>query len=40
MPAIDLGLYALTAFIWGTSWLAIKFQLGVVPPDDSIRSSQ
>lgn len=36
MPAIDLGLYALTAFIWGTSWLAIKFQLGVVPPDVSV----
>ena len=23
-------LYVLTVFFWGTSWLAIKFQLGVV----------
>jgi len=36
MPAIDLGLYAMTVFLWGTSWLAIKFQLGVVSPEVSI----
>ncbi len=36
MPATDLGLYALTVLLWGTSWLAIKFQLGVVPLDVSI----
>jgi drug/metabolite transporter (DMT)-like permease len=36
MSARDLGLYALTVVLWGTSWLAIKFQLGVVPPEVSI----
>jgi len=36
MPAVDLGLYALTVFLWGTSWLAIKFQIGTVPLDVSI----
>ena len=36
MPAMDFGLYALTVLLWGTSWLAIKFQLGVVPPEVSI----
>ena len=30
---MDLSLYALTVLIWGTSWLAIKFQLGVVAPE-------
>ncbi len=29
-------LYALTSFIWGSTWLAIKFQLGVVSPEASI----
>lgn len=29
-------LYVLTIMIWGTSWYAIKFQLGVVPVDVSI----
>jgi drug/metabolite transporter (DMT)-like permease len=28
----DLSLYALSVLIWGSTWLAIKFQLGVVPP--------
>jgi len=36
MPAKDLGLYALTVFLWGTSWLAIKFQLGIVPIEVSV----
>lgn len=36
MSAKDLGLYALTVFVWGTSWLAIKFQLGIVPLEVSI----
>lgn len=38
-PAIRLHtavLYAATVFIWGTSWLAIKFQLGPVDPVVSI----
>lgn len=25
-------LYVLTVLIWGSTWLAIEFQLGVVPP--------
>lgn len=29
-------LYAVTVLFWGTSWLAIKFQLGVVAPEISI----
>ena len=29
-------LYLLTVMIWGSTWLAIKFQLGVVSPELSI----
>lgn len=29
-------LYAITVAIWGSTWLAIKFQLGVVAPEASI----
>jgi drug/metabolite transporter (DMT)-like permease len=32
----DLGLYAGTVLIWSTTWLAMKFQLGVVDPQVSI----
>jgi drug/metabolite transporter (DMT)-like permease len=32
----DLALYALSVVIWGSTWLAIKFQLGVVPPAVSV----
>jgi drug/metabolite transporter (DMT)-like permease len=28
--------YAVTCLIWGSTWLAITFQLGVVPPEASI----
>ena len=28
----NLALYALTVFIWGSTWLGIKFQLGYVDP--------
>lgn len=28
--------YVITVLIWGSTWLAIKFQLGVVPPELSI----
>jgi drug/metabolite transporter (DMT)-like permease len=31
-----LGLYTVTVLIWGTTWLGIKFQLGVVPPTISV----
>jgi len=33
---MDLLLYALTVLLWGTSWIGIKYQLGVVPPDVSV----
>lgn len=29
-------LYLATVFIWGSSWFAIKFQLGIVPPELSV----
>jgi drug/metabolite transporter (DMT)-like permease len=32
----DLGLYACSVLIWGSTWLVIKFQLGVVPPAVSV----
>ncbi len=32
----DLALYACSVLIWGSTWLAIKFQLGVVPPAVSV----
>jgi len=31
-----LGLYLVAVLIWGSTWLAIKFQLGVVPPMVSV----
>jgi len=33
---IDLGLYAATIFAWSTSWLALKWQVGVVDPQVSL----
>jgi len=32
----DLALYAVSVLIWGSTWLAIKFQLGVVPAAVSV----
>jgi len=32
----DFNLYAVAVLIWGSTWLAIKFQLGVVPPAVSV----
>jgi len=32
----NLALYACTVVIWGSTWLAIKFQLGAVPPMASV----
>ena len=29
-------LYILVVLIWGSAWLAVKFQLGVVPPEISV----
>jgi drug/metabolite transporter (DMT)-like permease len=31
-----LNLYALSTLIWGSTWLAITFQLGIVPPAVSV----
>jgi len=37
MPPMSNGLlYLLTIGIWGSTWLAIEFQLGVVPPEVSV----
>lgn len=33
---INLLLYAIVVLVWGSSWLAIKYQLGVVPPEVSV----
>ena len=33
---LNLTLYVVTVISWGASWLAIKFQLGVVAPEASI----
>ena len=30
------SLYLTTVLIWGSTWLAIKFQLGVVAPEVSL----
>jgi len=32
----NLGLYVAAVLIWGTTWLAITFQLGPVPPEVSV----
>src|SRR6202044_3356602 len=32
----NLGLYAAAVLIWGSTWLVIKFQLGVVSPVVSV----
>ena len=32
----DWLLFLVPSFIWGTTWYAIKFQLGVVPPEASV----
>jgi drug/metabolite transporter (DMT)-like permease len=34
--ASDLLLFIVPSFIWGTTWLVIKFQLGVVAPEASV----
>lgn len=33
---VSLGLYAVTVFSWGFSWIAVKAQLGFVPPEVSV----
>jgi drug/metabolite transporter (DMT)-like permease len=34
--ALNYGLYALIVFLWGTSWIALHLQLGVVAPEVSL----
>jgi len=36
MPDKTLPLYAITVMIWGSTWYAIKLQLGVVAPEVSV----
>ncbi|GAB5470253.1 MAG: DMT family transporter [Rhodospirillales bacterium] len=36
VAGLDLGLYAVTVFVWGTSWIALKLQVGVVAPEVSL----
>jgi len=36
MPHNTLPLYAITVLIWGSTWYAIKLQLGVVAPEVSV----
>src|SRR5262245_38823891 len=33
---LDYGLYAAVVFLWGTSWIALHMQLGVIPPEISV----
>lgn len=35
LGAVDLALFATVVFVWGTSWLPLKLQLGVVAPEVS-----
>ena len=34
--SMNPSLYALTVLLWGTSWIAVKFQLGSVAPEVSV----
>lgn len=36
LSATDYGLYAATVFAWGFSWIAIKGQIGSIPPEVSV----
>jgi drug/metabolite transporter (DMT)-like permease len=36
LPVSNLALYTVAVLIWGSTWLVIKFQLGVVPPVVSV----
>lgn len=36
MTAYDYLLYAITVIAWSTSWIALKFQIGVVAPEVSL----
>lgn len=34
--AADYGLYAATVLLWGTTWLAVKYQVGTIDPQVSL----
>jgi drug/metabolite transporter (DMT)-like permease len=36
MERYDYSLYAITCFVWGTSWLALRMQLGTIAPEVSL----
>ncbi|CAM5763287.1 multidrug DMT transporter permease [Labrys miyagiensis] len=36
LGTLDFVLYALVVFVWGTSWIALHMQLGVVAPEVSL----
>jgi drug/metabolite transporter (DMT)-like permease len=36
LERFDCSLYVITCFVWGTSWLALRMQLGVVAPEISL----
>lgn len=36
MSSGDLALYALVVFVWGTSWIGMRWQVGVVSPEVSV----
>ncbi len=36
MKPADYALYAIVVFGWSTSWLPLKYQLGVIPPEISL----
>lgn len=36
LTGFDLSLYAAVVFLWGTSWIALHWQLGVVAPEVSL----
>lgn len=36
LAAADYGIYGVALFVWGTSWYAIKLQIGVVAPEVSL----
>lgn len=36
LSAAELGLYGTTVLVWGTSWIALRAQLGVVAPEVSL----
>lgn len=36
LTSFDLALYALVVFVWGTSWIGMRWQVGVVAPEVSV----